>query len=484
MPHLQNNEKIRQTSRIGIILPAIGMDFSKKPTSQEKSEDNPIDVHLELINKIDNLLRMHESGTLSEESEPPQQPSINVLQAPPVELRVPLNKSVELSEVSPETETILTPLEFKSDVPLTKNPAFRFVTTLDSSEDMFQEKDIENERVEIIDLRSFMVDDTTAQTLSASTRKQTRPVSKKTDSHKKQSKKVEIIDPRIFKKDQSEQVFVTEMKQLKENEEKAKLYYLKSSKHQKSATGKSKDHDSYIPVSFEEKMRQIQEKQKEIEQEQQLREQKEKERRLKEEQKRIEKEQREREIEQKKLAELEAKKAELEEKEKQKKEQEREKLSKEEQKQREKELRQKEKEEKKRRLLEAKQAKKEAKQKEREMKKALKEQKEQQLLEAKQTKKESMQREQEAKQALKEEKKKAAEEQKQLKKIQLMKEKEQIKEEQEEIPEMPILDEDIRKFITITDNLLAELPDEVIDRFANSKDFEFYERVLAKYKIK
>jgi len=488
MPHSKNNKKIKRTIRIGIILPAIGMDFSKKPTVKNNSEDNSVDVHLDLLNRIDKIIKDHESEKEFEESDPQTSPS-NIPQAPPVELRTPLSKPVEPSElkleiepVTVQEETIPTPLEFKSDIPLSKNPAFRFVTTLEPSEDLLQEKNKETERIEIIDLCSFMVDETNIQTTSATTRKQTRPISKKIETHNKQSKKVETIDPRTFK-EKNEQVFTNAMKKSKENEEKARLYYLKSSKNEKSATGKSKDHDSYIPISFEDKLKQIQEKQRQIEQERQLREQKEKERQLKEEQKRIEKEQREREIEQKKLAELEAKKAELEEKEKRKKEQESEKLSKEELKRREKELRQKEKEEKKQQLLEAKQAKKEAKQKEREMKKALKEQRKQQLLEAKQAKKESMQREQEAKQALKEGKKKVAEEQKQLKKIEPIKE-EQKKEEYEEVPEMPILDEDIRKFITITDNLLAELPDEVIDKFAKSKDFEVYERVLSKYKIK
>lgn len=50
--------------------------------------------------------------------------------------------------------------------------------------------------------------------------------------------------------------------------------------------------------------------------------------------------------------------------------------------------------------------------------------------------------------------------------------------------ENPILDEDIRKVLTITDNLLENLPDEVIDKFVQSKDFELYEKIINKYRIK
>ena len=41
-----------------------------------------------------------------------------------------------------------------------------------------------------------------------------------------------------------------------------------------------------------------------------------------------------------------------------------------------------------------------------------------------------------------------------------------------------------RKGLEITDNLLGKLPDEVIDEFVKSKDYELYEKVIKKYKIK
>ncbi|MBN2599254.1 MAG: hypothetical protein JXA75_01835, partial [Candidatus Thermoplasmatota archaeon] len=46
------------------------------------------------------------------------------------------------------------------------------------------------------------------------------------------------------------------------------------------------------------------------------------------------------------------------------------------------------------------------------------------------------------------------------------------------------LDEDIRKVLVITDYLLGELPEDVLNLFLESKEFELYEKVLNKYKIK
>ena len=47
-----------------------------------------------------------------------------------------------------------------------------------------------------------------------------------------------------------------------------------------------------------------------------------------------------------------------------------------------------------------------------------------------------------------------------------------------------MLDEEIKQFLKIADDLLGKLPDDVIDEFAQSKDFEIYERVINKYKDK
>jgi hypothetical protein len=51
-------------------------------------------------------------------------------------------------------------------------------------------------------------------------------------------------------------------------------------------------------------------------------------------------------------------------------------------------------------------------------------------------------------------------------------------------PEQTFLDEDIKKLLIITDDLLSKLPDEVIDEFAKSEDFKLYSKVFNKYKLK
>ena len=50
--------------------------------------------------------------------------------------------------------------------------------------------------------------------------------------------------------------------------------------------------------------------------------------------------------------------------------------------------------------------------------------------------------------------------------------------------EESILDEDIKKILLITDNLLGNLPEKIIDEFVKSKDFALYEKVINKYKTK
>ena len=46
------------------------------------------------------------------------------------------------------------------------------------------------------------------------------------------------------------------------------------------------------------------------------------------------------------------------------------------------------------------------------------------------------------------------------------------------------MDENIKKVLLMTDNLLGNLPEEVIDEFVKSKDFALNEKVINKYKIK
>jgi len=68
-------------------------------------------------------------------------------------------------------------------------------------------------------------------------------------------------------------------------------------------------------------------------------------------------------------------------------------------------------------------------------------------------------------------------------------EKEIIEEPKEIKPDIseeiqPTLDEDLSKAFEIIDELLGKLPDETIDEFVQSDDFEIYEKVVSKYKKK
>ena len=264
MPHIQTNKKVRQANQIGIILPAVCMDFSRKSVPKEKSEEHSINIHLELINKIDRLLKEHEGETLSEEPDHQQQIS-DFPEESSIEIRAPLNKIVELSELTLEKkpddifsrkETIL--VEFKPDFPITNNPDFRYVTALDSTENILRIKDEDNERIEIIDLSSLMVGKTTVQRKSTLIldkdqvkEEQTSNNSKnKSDSDKIQNKKVEIVDTRKFGNKKQTNKIATAMKQSKEIEEKSRVYYLKTSKQKER---KSAAKQSYIQEDLKRK---------------------------------------------------------------------------------------------------------------------------------------------------------------------------------------------------------------------------------------
>ena len=82
---------------------------------------------------------------------------------------------------------------------------------------------------------------------------------------------------------------------------------------------------------------------------------------------------------------------------------------------------------------------------------------------------------------------KEAEEKKQLKKKEKHMESEEVK--ADDLPssivtkkEQTFVDDDVIKVLLMTDDLLGNLPEEVIDKFAQSEDFKLYEKVISKYK--
>ena len=308
MSPLQKNRNIKQANQVDtLLLPVTGMVFSKKLTSKEKPEKNSIDFHLEIMNKIDKLLKEHESETFSSDSTAEQQIN-NSPEEPPVEIRVPLSKRIGLSEVEPDTkpddiftnrETI--PEEFKTDLSVTNTPDFK--------EDVPQMKETENEHIEIVDIDSLSVGEVTSQKKSIllldedrGVKHQTSNISKNiSDSDNISSKKVEVIDTKELSNKKCNKVFSKMMQQPNENEKKAQVYYLNSGSRQKENKLKEPESERlYIPTNFGDKLRQ--------------REVKEGEKELKQKKKELKKKEKEAE----KLKKLEAKKAMLEAREKEK----------------------------------------------------------------------------------------------------------------------------------------------------------------------
>ncbi|UCF11944.1 MAG: hypothetical protein JSW06_07850 [Thermoplasmatales archaeon] len=513
---LQKNKKINQAGQIDdLLLPFTGMVFSKKPITKEKPEESSIDFHLEIIKKIDKLLKKHEGESFSLDSNTGQQTSDSP-EEHPIEIRDPLSKKIGLSEVKPgiKPDDIFTnrgkkPGDFKTDISTANDLGF--------IEDILLMKEKENKHIEIINLDSLSVGDATTQKISTLSQDETRGVNHQIGNSLKNrlypdkiiSKKVEIIDAKELENKKYDNIFSKPIQQPKENERKAQVYYIDGSRHQKENRFKESDR-VHAPENFRDKLKELEEAEEEL--------------------KRKKKELEEQEKDAEKLKKLEAKKTILEAKEKEKAAKKAKKENEAKLKRQEKEQREKEKEEKKLKRFELKKAAEEKKKKEIEARKAEKE-KEKELL--KKAAEEKKKKEIEARKAEKEKEKellkKAVEEEK-LKKLELKKammeakeeerEKEKIsiqeqkeekqlysvKEERQRGPkkklvwgikkerepdekkdietEPTLLDEDIKKLLVITDNLLGELPEEVIDKFAQSKDFKLYLKVLNKYKIK
>ena len=54
---------------------------------------------------------------------------------------------------------------------------------------------------------------------------------------------------------------------------------------------------------------------------------------------------------------------------------------------------------------------------------------------------------------------------------------------QKKMSEATLVDEDLRRLLKVLDQMLAQLPEEIIDKFSKSEEFTLYERVLDKLKI-
>jgi hypothetical protein len=446
MPHQEKSNSGRY-NQFTILLPITGTIFSKKPVPVESPDENSIDFHLSMIKKIDNLLAEHEPETLAAESF--HAPPIIPAPAPsPIEPRPPLNKTLSHRELAWEpsieptcTTTRTIPEEFKTE--LTLNPEFKFITSQEFKDIIFQIRPPAEERIEILDLSGLVGDNTTFKKTTSLTNQKNHAKEKPwTEDHR--HKKIEVIDTRSLKQKIYEDVLNNAMKQAEQSEKKSQLYYLSSKDNSDKKQKKLEIDQTYIPVDFDERSKELKEQQNEEEEQKQQQEEK------------IHK-QLEREHE--KLEKLETKKAILEEKKQ--------------------ELKQKEKKADKKELRLARTK--------RDTKKQEKEQKRLQRLELRQARIEEKRRKKEEKRALKTKQKQQHVKSKGKEKPQKpTKQKTENKSlfNKEKHPTSHELDEDIKKILLMTDTLLGELPEDVINRFAQSEDFELYEKIMNKYKIK
>ena len=118
-----------------------------------------------------------------------------------------------------------------------------------------------------------------------------------------------------------------------------------------------------------------------------------------------------------------------------------------------------------------------------------KEEKRLKKLEGKQARLEAKQKNKEEKEAMIKILERDAEERKQLKKKTRRGEYDELKEsvllKSVETKQTPtFVDDDVIKVLLMTDDLLGNLPEDVIDKFAKSEDFKLYEKVISKYKAK
>jgi len=426
--------------------------FNPHPSPRKKkrdiSQENPVDFHVEMVKKIDALLEKYEKerGEKDQESATLQDVVRSLEEL--VEIREPFERKPEMPRKKTDFQSneTLNTIDIENELfdierPDRTHSDFRFVTGLEESKDIVRIKNPESEHMKDGDFHNWMLSDqdktvSNIATSFANIKVRKRRKTEKINGYTKTKIELEKTKEKIEKKKQElEEVEQKERKKEKELKKK-KIEKIKKEKE-------------------EEKRKKLEMKkaQKEAKTGEQELKKKELERKKKEEER---------------LRALEAKKAE-----------------------RNAEIKERELEKKKREKLEKKQ--------EEERLKALK-LKKQEKEAIKKSRLKEKERKLEAKKAIREEKlKRKLLEEKKLKKKKVEKEKKEpttilkkktekeTTEKQHTIfgkKEETNLDKEIQEVLAITDKLLENLPDKVIDKFVQSKDFELYEKVLNKYKIK
>jgi len=438
--------------------------FSEKIKLDEKGE-NLVDFHVEIVKKIDALIKEREKETEPEKLDSTSQKQLEGVLEEIVERREPFKRKPEIPRF--KTDIVFDDSDFEDELFEIEHLSgihsdFRFVTNLEEPKDVVFIKNIDSKHVKDIDLRSRILggQDEAAQKSFMSF------------PHIKFRTKSERAKQ---KADQSNDKLVKRMSSFQKVE----------SKVGKKKTGKINNFTK-TKKELEETKRAIEEKKRELE------EAEEKAKAKEEELKRREKERLEKEKERKKLEEIESKKS-MEEARKKEEESKRRFIEKQKKKREEERLKK----------LELKKARKEAKIKEGEMRKKSRMLEKKKKLEAiRALKEEKLKRKMLEKEKKKTKKKKIIKPKKKPAKVLKEKKTEDIKQKEktkgpkpekhhfalgkkETAEEKTVSeDEELIKVLKIADNLLEKLSDDVIDEFVQSEDFELYEKVISKYKIK
>ena len=410
-----------------------------KKTLQMKQEPaSTVDFHLEMVRKIDELLKEPKPAGAAAAT-----PPIHSL-SPPVEERAPIFRHAGHDEVffgapaMPLMRPRPIPEEFKEDFPLGMNPTFRFVTSLDSLNDFALPRQ-NDKRIEIIDISSSQRE---------------RPVSilrLPTDAAAPRHTHTDIA-------------FLSAMTNSEDHgTERSQLYYLQGKSLREKKAEKQDRELSYIP-DLNDRIQEIKQKEQE-------------------------EQQRRREEEQRQQAEQQHK---------------REKEEAEQQRQKEKEQRKKQKKTETKKDTQEKKAifhkkKQETPQSTKEPEAEPEEPtaepptgkmtKRQERLAIRQAKIEERKHKQRQKLLLKEQRKKdyakkTTKNQTTLPASDSKPKFSLFKHQNQRTQTTPEPDDDLVKFLQLTDQLLGQLPEDVIDRFAHSDDFELYEKVMARYHVK
>jgi hypothetical protein len=414
----------------------------KKNKGQNKH--NSLDFHLEIIKKIDKLLADHDQVATSSESF--RGPPIIPLQPPsPIEPRTPLNKALSHQEIAwdvPPESSLTTarnmPEEFKTE--LTVEPEFRFITSQEFADTISHMRSPSEERIEIIDLPALSEEMIPGQKTITFTQikhldEDESYIKENIFSEDHRHKKIEIIDAHAFQD-------AEESEHTGQDDKKSQVFFLNRKEDTYKKQKKLDVEESYIPIDFDQRSKELKEK---LQREQEKRQQ-------------IEKIINQLESERQKLEKLQHEKSALEKK----------KPVKEKEKKFSKkpsepigskhDLRKQAKEQKRLQRLKIRQARIEEKRRKKEEKQALKLKQKQQRLQRKGKHVQHTQRQNDINDVV-------------------------LKSEAEYVEPLEI-DEDLQKVLLLTDTLLAELPEEILNQFIHSKEFELYERVLNKYKVK